>query len=137
MTGVLKAYAPWAPAGIFVRGRAPKKAPPLNQNKICAITVLRGLGGMLSRENFSNGASYWYYILDASRGLFCQPPPPPPQRKKSQSTRNTHPLKQFQPHYISLYPFGNFYNSPEETSSPSHIRNLNLHEKFLVPPQKL
>ena len=56
----------------FHRGeRAPKgppqdkKAPPKKKN--CAIysTVLRGIGGMLSRQNVNSCAPY--YILDASQ----------------------------------------------------------------------
>ena len=38
-------------------GRALKRPPPQKKGN-CAITVLRGLGGMLSRENFNNGALY-------------------------------------------------------------------------------
>ena len=58
-------------AGIFVGVASPKKAPlktnppPPPQKKICLITVLRGLGGMLPQENFNNVANY--YILDASQ----------------------------------------------------------------------
>ena len=56
----------------FRRGeRAPKrppsrrKRPPPQNKKKCASTVLRGLGGMLSREKINSGAPY--YILDASQ----------------------------------------------------------------------
>ena len=43
-----------------------KKPPPPKKKKLnCAITVLRGLGGMLPRENFNNGALY--NILHASQ----------------------------------------------------------------------
>ena len=60
----------WAPAGIFVGGSEPQKGPPQDekgppQKKNCASTVLRGLGGMLSREKINSGAPY--YILDASQ----------------------------------------------------------------------
>ena len=48
----------------FRRGeRASKRPPPKKKN--CASTVLRGLGGMLSREKINSGAPY--YILDASQ----------------------------------------------------------------------
>ena len=33
-----------------------KKGPPPQRNIKCAITVLRGLGGMVPRGNFNNGA---------------------------------------------------------------------------------
>ena len=64
---------PWAPAGIFVGGSEPQKGPPQDEKappppkkkKNCASTVLRGLGGMLSREKINSGAPY--YILDASQ----------------------------------------------------------------------
>ena len=57
-------------------GASPKKAPlktkkpPPQKKKIEILlsptfTVLRGLGGMLPRENFNNGAPY--DILDASQ----------------------------------------------------------------------
>ena len=54
-------------------GASPKKAPlktkkappPPPKKKNCASTVLRGLGGMLSREKNNSGAPY--YILDASQ----------------------------------------------------------------------
>ena len=61
----------------FRRGeRAPKRPPqdekgqppPPQKKRICLSAVFRGLGGMLSRENFNNGAPY--YILDASQTLF-------------------------------------------------------------------
>ena len=43
-----------------------KRPPPKKKNKICDITVLRGLGGMLPREIFNNSAPY--DILDATQG---------------------------------------------------------------------
>ena len=68
----VKHLGAWAPAGIFVGGGEPlkrppsrRKRPPPKKTKNCAITVLRGLRGMLRRENFNNGAPY--DILDASQ----------------------------------------------------------------------
>ena len=49
----------------FCRRASPKKSAPPQQKKNCAITVLRGHGGMLSRRNFSNGAPN--DTLDASQ----------------------------------------------------------------------
>ena len=51
-------------------GSEPQKGPPQDekgppQKKNCANTVLRGIGGMLSRENVNSCAPY--YILDASQ----------------------------------------------------------------------
>ena len=46
-------------------GLASLKKAPFQKIKKCAIIVLRGLGGMVSRENFTNGAPY--YILNASQ----------------------------------------------------------------------
>ena len=57
--------------GVGGGGRASKrppsgqKRPPLQKFKKCAITVFRGLGGMVPRENFNNGAPY--YNLNASQ----------------------------------------------------------------------
>ena len=42
-----------------------KKGHPPPPKKECAITVFRGLGGMVPQENFNNGALY--YISDASQ----------------------------------------------------------------------
>ena len=63
----------WAPAGIFVGGSELQKDPPLDEKglppqRICASTVFKGLGGMLSEENFNNGALY--YISVASQTVF-------------------------------------------------------------------
>ena len=54
----------WAPAGIFAGGASPKKAP-LKTKKAPPKKNWRGLGGMLPREKFNNGAPY--DTLDASQ----------------------------------------------------------------------
>ena len=50
-------------------GRALKRPTLQKIIKICAITVLRGLRGMLPRENFNNGAPY-DILMHLSRGVF-------------------------------------------------------------------
>ena len=69
VTSNLDGLNTWAPAGIFVGGSEPQKAPLKTKKappqKKCASTVLRGIGGMLSRENVNSCAPY--YILDASQ----------------------------------------------------------------------
>ena len=54
----------------FRRGERAPKRPPSRQKrpppkKYCASTVLRGLGGMLSREKINSGAPYYIRCISA------------------------------------------------------------------------
>ena len=72
--------------------------------------------------------------MDASMGGRIGPSPPlgKNQRFFPYKTTNFNPSKKI------LNPLRNFFHSLEETSSPSHMRNLNFHDNFLIPfPKKV